>query len=308
MDRDQIQHALRTGQGLRAALDAARRIGGDEEVLALSFLMAEVHRPPWVDDALARYWARSATEDATTRQFAQQMLITLEEDPAGRAPGLLAETAKEARTDIPTEDTKKALAASWPRVLRVVNRLIQDVEERGHSKRIERCIRDSLAWQVRWSLTPTDAEGLRQTLLRALRVGLCVTDTPPAALFAAPRHAVPLLGEILRASSRWPHRKWLPLTRVAANMVLTAPPTSADQVAVAMRSELLTDDEVLLLVEALLSVPLWARDPSLLMNRTSESVLVALYEGTPEPGQRRLADFVARMRSREESLDIQLGA
>lgn len=307
MDRDQIQNALRCGRGLRAALDAARQIGADEEILALSFLVAEVHRPPWVDDALARYWARSATSDETARAFAQQMLITLEEDPAGRAPRLLAETAREARSDRPNVEARKALAASWPRVLRVVNRLIQDVEERGHSKRIERCIADCLAWQVRWPLSLDDADELRRTLLRALRVGLCVTDKPPEALFGDARAAVPVLAEILRAAATWPHRKWLPMTRVVASIVLTAPPHMSDQIAVAMRSELLSDVEILLLVEALLSVPLWAHDPSLLRNRTSESVLVSLYEGTPEPGQRRLADFVARMRTDPE-LYVQFGA
>lgn len=305
MDRDQIHHALRTGRDLRAALDAARQIGGDEEILALSFLVAEVHRPPWVDDALARYWARSATDSQTARAFAQQMLITLEEDPAGRAPRLLASTARQARHDRATPDARLALAASWPRVLRVVGHLIGDVEQRGHSHRIEQSIRDCLAWQARWPLAEGDAEVLRGVILRALRVGLCPLDKPPQRLFSDPLQAVPLLAEVLRAAVRWPHHKWQPLTRIVASVVLTANPDRADQVAVALRAELLSDPEILLLIDALLSVPPWAQDPSLLRNRTSESVLVALYEGTHEPGQRRLADFVARMRTLpEDSLDV----
>lgn len=296
MKRDEVLRALSTGTELRAALDAARQLEGDPELLDLSFQIAESHAPPWVDEALTRYWAQAIRQDGLAPAFAARVVGVLEEDPIGRAPGLLAATAMEARRVRHPEPVRRVMGASWPRVLGVLGRLVGEVEQRGWSKRIEDAFRNCLAWQRSWPMRPEHAASLRGVLIRAMRAGLCPGPVVPSPLDQDAVGCVRLLAEALRASAVRPDRRWRSFTRVAASLVMTAPPAMNAEIAYAMAAEDLTDPEVFLLIDALLSVATWADDPSLLWSPSAEAALVVLYDsGSTAPGQIRLHDFLMRM-------------
>ncbi|HJN74771.1 MAG TPA: hypothetical protein QGF58_12635 [Myxococcota bacterium] len=313
MDRNEIVRALETGTELRAALDAARQLEGDGELLELSFRVATRHAPPWVDSALTRYWADTIRKRGMAPAFAARVVNVLEEDPVGRAPELLAATAVEARRFHHPTPVRRVMGAKWPRVLVVLGRLVGEVEERGWSRRIEDAFRNCLAWQRSWPLRDELASTLRGVLIRAMRSGICPSPLVPTPLDRDPVGTVKLLGEALRACVRRPDRRWQPFIRVAASLVMTAPATPGDEVAVALADEELRDEETFLLVEALLSVESWSEDPSLLWSPSAELALVTLYvEGRDAPGQVRLRDFLARMcppsdpllRAAEQSNDV----
>jgi len=296
MDRAQVVHALESGTELRAALDAARLMDADREVLELSFRIAESHSPPWVDTALSRYWAQTLRQDGMAPAFAARVVHVLEEDPVGRAPGLLALTGDEARRVRHPDRVRRVMGAKWPRVLSVLGRLIGEVEERGWSRRIEDAFRNCLSWQRSWPLRAEHASSLQSVLIRAMRAGLCPGPVVPAPLDRDPVGCVPLLGEALRASVRRPDRRWQSFIRVAASLVMTASAGNQAALGSAMLREQLTDREVFELVEALLSVETWAEDPSLLRSEAAETVLAVLYiEDAETPGQVRLQDFLVRM-------------
>ena len=306
MNRDEVMRALKTGTGIRAALDAARLLDGDRELLELSFRIAEDHSPPWVDEALTRYWANTLRQHGMAPAFAARVVNVLEEDPVGRAPELLAATALETRRTHHPEGIRRVMGAKWPRVLVVLGRLVGEVEDRGWSRRIEDAFRNCLAWQRSWPLRAEHAKSLRGVLIRAMRVNICPSTVVPSPLDRDPVGCVVLLAEALRASVRRPDRRWEAFIRVSASLVLTATPLMRGEIAWVLANEDLGDAEVFELVEALLSVGLWNEDPSLLRSSTSETALAVLYRGdSAGPGQKRLRDFLLRM---TEPSDAELAA
>lgn len=284
MNRDEVMRALKTGTGIRAALDAARLLDGDRELLELSFRIAEDHSPPWVDEALTRYWAQTLRQHGMAPAFAARVVNVLEEDPVGRAPELLAATALETRRTHHPEGIRRVMGAKWPRVLVVLGRLVGEVEDRGWSRRIEDAFRNCLAWQRSWPLRAEHAKSLRGVLIRAMRVNICPSTVVPSPLDRDPVGCVVLLAEALRASVRRPDRRWEAFIRVSASLVLTATPLMRGEIAWVLANE----------------------DPSLLRSSTSETALAVLYRGdSAGPGQKRLRDFLLRM---TEPSDAELAA